>query len=76
VRFARDERRSLSVRRLSVAVSPIADLARRRLVVVERQGQAHIIRICTVRTSLAKSDEIMQNGGSVRVLRDVPCHSA
>lgn len=35
---------------------PIADLARRRLVVVERQGQAHIIRFCAKVTPRVKPD--------------------
>jgi hypothetical protein len=34
----------------------IADLARRRLVVVERQGQAHIIGFCTKVTPWVKPD--------------------
>jgi hypothetical protein len=36
------------------AVAPIADLARRQLVVVERQGQAHIIRFCAKVTPWVK----------------------
>jgi hypothetical protein len=36
--------------------APIADLARRRLVVVERHGQAQIIRFCANVTPRVKPD--------------------
>ena len=56
---ARRFRRGLITKRNegpSTSDERIADLARRRLVVVERQGQAHIIRFCVKVTSWVKPD--------------------